>query len=261
MQDTHISTPEDQPLVQEYQEAPKTFQSGLRQELKVIEGSINRSITFQKLSPTFVKVPLNLAGIPFRLQRAYVGFLDCKAQTIEGTFHNNWDHAPRRFYQRLMKKLVDLGWASRVSPGVISLRTYQHVWRSMGIGRLNKQNPRGWKDTKRKASGTGWVFYKITTDSLDGERAGYYMQIEKIIRTSIAKRMQAQIRWRLNKRQTNHNQATFTSSGSAALFGYRSPASGSKLRKRFFEVIPSNDKPYFNRVNGRYELPTKQIAI
>jgi hypothetical protein len=93
------------------------------------------------------------------------------------------------------------------------------------------------------------------------DRKKYYAQIRDIIQKKIAERKRAQIRWRLRKCSNNGLMATFGARSAALLFGYSSPSTGSKLRKKNFSVIVTNSKLGFNSVRGRWEEPCKMIAL
>lgn len=225
---------------------------------------------------THLKIPINFEGIPFKLQRLYTKYLDCKAQTIEGVFHNTFSRSKnpkdREYYRRVMKELVRVGWASQEQSG-ISLRAYQHVWRDLAIERLRKRDVTRFEDKGRKSSGQFFGYFKISIDELPQHRKttkdketgkvqiGYSDQIQEKIFTELAKRRRAQMRWTLKKRGVFTKEARFACISAATLFGYRSASTGSKLRKSFFSVIDSEDKPYFNQINGRWEDPVKRIAL
>jgi hypothetical protein len=52
------------------------------------------------------------------------------------------------------------------------------------------------------------------------------------------------------------SQATFSAKSAGTLFGFTSAATGSKLRQKYFEVLPmtpEESKPRFNKQRGRYE--------
>lgn len=203
----------------------------------------------------FIKVPVNFNGVPYKDRRLYVRFLDMKLQTTEGIFRIKV-RRHRRTYYREAAKLVDKGWARRCTPGekgLVALRSYQHVWRDLGVMRY---------PIRRRGNRAGYVYYKVPCGHFADDRPTYLRQIECEIKKRLAKRQAAQIRWRLNNKACNENtQATFSARSAARLFGYRSPSTGSKLRKENFEVIPGPSVPYFNRVTGRYEEPTKRIAL
>ncbi len=236
---------------------------------KVFKEGVLDINTLRKLSPakevSFLKVPVNFESIPYKDQRLYIKYLDLKAQTDEGIFKNYFkkQSAEHKRYRRAIQSLIERGWGTRCAKteaGSISLRSYQHVWRDLGVDRLVKKKKR-FHDT-RKGTGYGFYYFKIQIDWLESERKVYYQQIKDIIQKKMSKRRRAQIRWSLKQKKVNDlTQANFSAKSAAVLFGYRSPSTGSKLRKKHFSVIAADSKPFFNRVTGRYEEPTKKIAL
>lgn len=197
----------------------------------------------------FIKVPLNLEGVNYKDLRSYIKYLDCKAQTPEGIFKI---YCSKRYYYRTINMLIVRGWASiclETENGRISLRAYQYVWRSMGVDQMIFKGRNSFR------------FYKIELERLADDRKTYLKQIEEIIRQKMAKRRAAQIRWNLLKAGQETDQANFSAKSAALLFGYRSPSTGSKLREKHFDLIPSESKPYFDRIEGRFKEPCKRIAL
>ncbi|MBL7850712.1 MAG: hypothetical protein JNN04_07415 [Cyclobacteriaceae bacterium] len=198
----------------------------------------------------FFRVPVNLEGIPWRVFRLYVKYLDLKVQNPDaGTFKI---YHSKRSYQKAIKEMISKGWLFDRGRGEVKLRAYPAVWRLMGIQRFRVKGVLKYR------------YWKIPLDGFSDDRPTYLREIEKEIRKRMAVRKGAQIRRALQIKGTNNDRATFAGMSVALLFGYQSPSTGSKLRKSFFEVLPQTEeeaKPYFNRVNGRYENRTKQIAL
>ena len=201
-------------------------------------------------SAEFLRVPVNIEGVPWRVFRLYVKFLDLKAQNPDaGTFKI---YHSKRSYQKAIKEMINKGWAFGRGRGEVKLRAYPAVWRLMGIQQLRFKNILKYR------------YWKIPLDGFSDDRPTYLREIEREIRQRMAMRKAAQIRRALQNKGTNNDRATFAGMSACLLFGYQSPSTGSKLRKSFFEVLPQTPeeaKPYFNRVNGRYENRTKQIAL
>jgi hypothetical protein len=68
----------------------------------------------------------------------------------------------------------------------------------------------------------------------------------------------------LNETGEIKNRATFSAKSSAILFGYKSPASGAKLREKYFSLLPQTGaemKQFWNPTTGRYENHPRQIAL
>lgn len=226
---------------------------GKRQLSQVLEkGPLLYSNTFRKVShsvATHIKCPVNIGEVSWKLFRLYVRYLDLKAQSPDlGTFKI---YHTRRAYQRVIKSLIEKGWATRTK-GTVSLRAYQYVWRAMEIDRVRIRGVLRFK------------YWKIPIDRLPSERQDYLKEIENIIRKKVTMRKLAQLRFALNEKGLNKDQATFSARSTSDLFGYRSTSSGSKLRKRYFEIIPQSPeqaKTYFNHAHGRWEDPPKRIAL
>lgn len=200
-------------------------------------------------SADFLRVPVNIEGVPWRVFRLYIKYLDLKAQNPDaGTFKI---YHSRRSYQRDIKAMIDRGWVWR-EDGAIKLRAYPFVWKDMGIQRVRVKNILRFK------------YWKIPLDGFSEMRNVYLREAEKEIRKRMAKRKGAQIRRALSHKGIKNYQATFAGMSAALLFGYQSASTGSKLRKSFFEVLPQTPeeaKPYYSKVNGRWENRTKQIAL
>ncbi len=249
-------------------------QNGKRQLLKV-KGGYSSINTFQYLSfcpSEFIKCPVNLADSlkdsaskkfkAWKDFRLYVQYLDLKAQNPNvGTFQIIHSH---RYYQRTAKALIGRGWAWREGR-TVHLKAYQHVWRSMGIPRVS--NNGFWKFKYWKIPVSVFSEKRKFKDRETGEVKGYLKEIENEIRQRITKRKLAQIRYALKAKGdglARVNQVTFSAMSAASLFGFTSPASGSKVRSKYFSLIPQTPeeaKPFFNKSKGRYEEHTKQIAI
>ncbi len=215
-----------------------------------------------------LKVPTSFGEVPFMLQRLYIKYLDCKAQTVEGIFKNQWNRkwspGQRQYYRRAINKLLESGWARPVAGGEdgdIAVRAYQHVWRDLGIKRFIKKDRKRFRDA-RLGSGEFYSYFKIPIRDLAEDRKVYNMQITDTIQKHVAERKRAQIRQRLNSSSSSKiDKATFGAKRAALLFGYKSPSTGSKLRKKNFSIVETDEKPSFNRRNGRWENPCKQIAL
>src|SRR5690606_12754851 len=213
--------------------------------------------TFRKVSHSvsgFIKCPVNIADSlrdkadqkAWKDFKLYIKYLDLKVQNPDcGTFRI--EHSPR-YYQRVIKQLIAKGWAWKEGK-TLFLKAYQYVWRDMGINRVQYKGYLKFR------------YWKIPIDGFSLERKVYLKEIETEIRKRITKRKLAQIRYALKEKA---DRATFSAKSAGSLFGYKSTSTGSKLRKDYFSVVPMTPeqaKPRYNRDRGRYEQPTKQIAI
>lgn len=204
----------------------------------------------------FIKIPVNIGDSLKENSRSkgwkdfklYCRFMDLKVQNPNcGTFRIEHTH---RAYQRVIKDLIKRGWAWREGR-TVKLKAYQFVWRSMGVKRVRVNNILKFK------------YWKISVSLFADERRDYLRQIENVIREKIASRKLAQIRYALKAKGERIDKATFSSISASSLFGYRSPSTGTKLRKKFFSVVEpeTKSKPFFNVKRGRYEELTKQIHL
>lgn len=215
---------------------------------------------FQKLSHCsldFIKCPVNIGDFLKRRSdkkawkdfKLYIKYLDLKVQNPNcGTF--KIEYAPR-YYQRTVKKLIEKGWARRQGM-TIYLRAYQFVWRDLGINRVVTGNQKIEK----------FKYWKIPVCIFSENRTDYLKEVENEIRKRISKRKLAQIRYALKDQDAT--RARFSARSAGSLFGYKSSSSGTKLRSKFFEVIPmtpEESKPRWNKERGRYEEPTKEIWL
>lgn len=216
------------------------------------DSSINtlRNLSFFP-SAEFIKCPVNIGDCrtPWKDFRLYCKYLDLKAQNPNvGEFRIYCNH---RYYQRTLKQLIQRGWALKVKTKIVRLKAYQHVWRDMGIVRINRDGiPR-------------FQYWKIPTNIFADDRQTYLRQIEEEIRKRIAQRKRAQIRHALKKGDDKH-QVTFAAKSASLLFGFRSCSTGSKLRQKYFDVLKQSDqesKPYFDQKEMRYKNQTKKIAL
>lgn len=209
-------------------------------------------IRFNAMRPSaeFLRVPVNIEGVPWRVFRLYVKFLDLKAQDPDaGTF--KIFHS-KRAYQKAIKEMTAKGWAFDRGRGIVRLRAYPFVWRQMGIQRVRVKGILKYR------------YWKIPLEGFSDNRPEYLKEIEKEIRKRMAIRKGAQIRRALSNKGTSNDRATFAAMSAALLYGYQSPSTGSKLRKSFFEVLPQSAeeaKPYLNMTRRRWENRTKQIAL
>lgn len=241
---------------------------------KVKEGySTKYSNTFRKLSYStyellksqFIKCPVNIGDWlkresnkkAWKVFKLYVKFLDMKVQNPNcGIFQITHSH---RAYQRVIKTLIEKGWVSR-EKRVVFLRAYQHVWRDMGISRVSMG--------KGKRKILKFKYWKIPISLFSENRKDYLKEIEDEIRKRISKRKRAQMRYALKEKEKDNTKATFSSKSAGSLFGYKSTSTGTKLRNKHFEVIEPKTpeeiqaaKPKWINERGRYEEPTKQIAL
>ena len=201
-------------------------------------------------SAEFLRVPVNMEGVPWKLFRLYVKFLDLKAQNPDaGVFRI---YHSKRAYQKAIKEMISKGWLFDRGRGEVKLRAYPAVWRLMGIQQLRFKNILRYR------------YWKIPLEGFSDDRPAYLREIEKEIRKRMANRKASQIRRALSHKGTANDRATFAAMSASLLFGYQSPSSGSKLRKSFFELLPQTAdeaRPFLSKKNGRWENRTREIAV
>lgn len=238
-----------------------------KRQFPKVKGQVVLENTLRKLScspAAFIKVPVTIGDAlresadkkSWKDFSLYCKYLDLKAQNPDcGTFEIYHSH---RYYQRLVKRLIQRGWAWKEGR-TIKLKAYQAVWKLMGIQRVRV------KDIIR------YKYWKLPIAKFSRERRiheckgkpvqGYLKEIEIEIRKKIAKRKSAQIVYALKEKDRDISQTTYSAKSAASCFGYKGTATGSKLRKEYFTVIDENSKPKFNKARGRFEEPTKKIAL
>lgn len=244
---------------------------------------------FRKLShpkSEFLKCPMNIGDSLTRNSwkkdckrklwkdfNLYIKYLDMKVQNPDCGTYKNEIKKEERYYQRLAKQLIKKGWAYRKDK-IVHLRAYQYVWRDLGITRVKDkksgiQKFKYWKIPLHRFPSEKRYYKVIDTSNPIKKNGkpnyivmGYLKEVEDYLRKKISERKRAQFRWALKEK--DNTRATFSSRSAGSLFGYKSPSSGTKLRTKYFEVIPMTEeeaKPKWIKERGRYEEPTKQIAI
>jgi hypothetical protein len=153
-----------------------------------------------------------------------------------------------------MKKLITRKWATKEGK-CISLSSYQKVWRLLDVDQ-------SWNDEIKKYR---FAYHKVSLEELPVNRKDYFKKLTDMVLTKVAGNKVRQIKWRLKNKQTHgtvNKLETFISCRKvASLFGLsqKSVASGSKYRKRFFEVINEPSVRVKTPLGSRY--PCKKIAI
>jgi hypothetical protein len=240
-----------------------------KRQVSKAKGGCKNSFRFVSFSSaTFIKCPVNIGDAlkdaasdriakrkfnkVWKDFRLYVKYLDMKVQNPNvGIFQICHSH---RYYQRTVKQLIAKDWAFRKN-GIIYLRAYQFVWKSLGIYRVDDDKVSRFK------------YWKIPVETFSIERKAYLKEIEDKIRKRITERKLAQIRYALKEKGESFpraDQATFSAKSASTLFGFTSSSTGSKLRQKYFNVLPMTKeeaRPRFNKARGRFEEPTKKIAI
>lgn len=211
----------------------------------------------------FIKLPKALFSIHPYDALLYANYVDLKAYGRKGGATGT-DGAlvlrpgkDRHNLKYWAGRLVSRGWAEKMPDGAYRLRSYQHVWRSLGV-------QRSWTAGIKKYK---FAYHKISIGALHlcTDRKVYARQIKDLILRQVAANKKAQVKCRL-KESTAPGQPVKTETSISCrtvgtkLFGLRSSASGSKYRKLYFDVI---DEPTeLRKLPGNlYRYPCKRIAL
>jgi len=168
-----------------------------------------------------------------------------KVRYVTGILPVSFSGPERSFDNYWKKKLIRLGWVYEWR-GRLHLRSYQFVWRSMGVTKVKK--------FKGKKTFLGFRFEKIFIRY--SNRKEFISQTLKRIRLNEVEYKKNQIAYRLlNRTFCSHRQKVklirsirksekpmFSSSASAKMFGYKSESSGYQLLLDFFEVANQPEK-------------------
>lgn len=201
----------------------------------------------------FVKIPKQLFTISPGDARLYAAFLDFKVFNSEGFICPPFKVKENRYYYRYwFKKLILRGWAN-VHGHCFSLSTYQEVWRLLGVDQ-------SWNNVIKKLR---FTYHKVDIERLPENRKEYFKQLTELILTKVAGNRVRQIKWRLKNKHTPDQvkqTETFISCRKVAkLFGLKSPSSGSKYRKMFFDVV--NEPTVLRKTPEGYRFKCKRISL
>jgi hypothetical protein len=207
----------------------------------------------------FLKIPKALCNCSPAQAQLYATFLDFKAWNPEGIITASSmivRRADRHFYSYWMAILVRRGWAiqRRTQCGkIFYLKTYQEVWRDMGVRQ-------SWC---RKIKKYKFIYSKVDVADLPQERKEYIIKLKNLLLSQVAGNKVRQIKHRLRTTQSpvTDKTATYISSRTISeLFLLRSSRSGHKYRERFFEVI--QEPPTLLRFpDGTWRNLCKRIAL
>lgn len=168
------------------------------------------------------------------------------AQFIDFKLYNPQGRLTAKDYGRVKKlrvsnrywleKLVNAGWAYRDGKAYC-LRSYDYVWDSLGIKKTKGHKHRGYH-TK---------FYKLDPDEFDFEKKVYIKQIidQLLVRTAsnkVRRMLHAKKRTHYICQSSDERLEFFGVRKAADLFGFKSPSTGLKYRKKYFCVVPSERK-------------------
>lgn len=176
----------------------------------------------------FLKVPQG-DSIPVGKLRCYAAYLWVKKFNRKGVISHSDIHPDyRNRFNYWIKKLVSAGFVSK-HDGYYSIRSYQHVWRILGVKRF-----------KTQSGHLKFKYWKITVDS----EKTFLKDIKDGVFRHLANRKKNQIAYRLangnnSLKLRTRKLGTFVNlSGRSAakLFGYKYFSSGLKYRDQYFKV-------------------------
>lgn len=197
-----------------------------------------------------LKVPVNIQA-PISTLKCYCAYLWFK--TRSGELELNSAYKNRNYYW--VRKLYSCGFLIQ-KDGVYRLKSYQEVWRLMGVERVNKT-----KNFK------GFRYFKIYCPNPDTFLKDALDQILKHIverkKKQIAKRLALGLHRKVDSiRKTETVQ--FSCQSTAKLLGYRSDTSGYDYRMRYFKVIfKKRERIEYLKPNGLkfYRNPCNYVRL
>lgn len=192
------------------------------------------------------------------LQNAYVGYLWLKNQYPNGLLPASFSGEHRSHNNFWRKKLIELGWIVQVR-GKYCLRTYQFVWRALGVKKVRRR-----KERKKNEFWTVFSYIQLDPDFKTFSRKKFKINILRSIREHLTEVKKTQIAFRLASRTfaspsqqrkylsliRKSRKPEFSSRAAAKMFGYKSESSGLKLLRKHFKVIrKSTVTVYLNHHN------------
>jgi hypothetical protein len=190
-----------------------------------------------EIVPSVIKIPTGMVLKNRSLLNSYVMFLDLKAFNPQGRISKtdlNRRREDRQYYNRAMKRIISLGWATEVN-GVYYLKSYPAVWRMMGIERFKIKQLNQLK----------FAYVKIDITTLPERRTEYLKHLKDLIEKHICDRHQAQMKYRLNivKRSRRPigkcevEKPVYLSSAKVAnILGYKSHSAAMDKREKYYPM-------------------------
>lgn len=197
-----------------------------------------------------LKIPVNFEEIPYDKRNLFVAFLHLQSFSPYGRIHIS--KVPRRKFHHWLNKLTGAGLISRDKDYYI-LKSNEYVWGILGIKRINyKGNEYRWRKLPNSFKSLKWSEFKRKA-------------IEDI-QSYQTERKKAQLRRRhkLAGNPINNKTSLFGAKAAARVFGYKSVASGSKYRDKWFDVVkePSIRRMYFTSDGyPYYKFDCKKIYL
>jgi signal recognition particle subunit SEC65 len=204
----------------------------------------------------YIKIPTGMVLKNRVLLNAYVMFLDLKAFNSEGRITKkdlNRRKADRQYYNRAMKRMISLGWATEVR-GAYHLHSYPAVWRMMGIERFK------FKQLKKLK----FAYIKIDITTLPERRTDYLKHLRTEIEKHICDRHQKQMKYRLNNVKRSRRPTVncevekpvyLSSARVANILGYKSHSAALDKREKYYpmsseksqllKIVNAKGKPFF----------------
>lgn len=208
-------------------------------------------INHKEVKPEYIKIPKQLFSIEPSHTRLYAAYVDLKAFNTQGVIRRPFK-VSRHYYNYWCKKLISCGWATKKNDDTY-LKSYQEIWRLMGV-------ERSWHKRIKKYK---YTYHKIGVSDIPEKRDMYTKFLIEPILTKIAGNKLRQIKWRLNNKQLlgmAKQTETFLSGRKVArLLGLKSSASGNKYRSKYFSVI--NEPTVRNKYRNTHLFQCKKVAL
>jgi hypothetical protein len=188
----------------------------------------------------FLKIPVNL-NVPVKTLHCYAAYLWFKKINRQGIL--TADNLPKAFRNRnnyWLKKLVSVGFITH-SGDSYSIRSYQDVWRIMGVQKCRKN--------------TGHDAYKYVKYEFNNDKT-FLKDVKDSIFKHLVERKKNQIAHRLASgrpikriRQIG-TCVKFSGERAKEMFGYKAFSSGLKARDKYFKVFRTFERTTFLDHNG-----------
>lgn len=199
-----------------------------------------------------LKVPVNFVNVKYEDRNLFVAFLYLQRFSPYGRVHIS--NVPKRHFHHWITKLQGAGLIRREGEYYI-LKRNKEVWRLLNIKKVKSYGKLCYR------------FRKLPNEFSQLPWSDFKKAVIDNIQSYLAERKKYQIRERLKIAGTpigDKSCSLFGSKASRLLFGYRSDTSGSKYRRKWFDVVdePLKRREHFT-VDGLpyYKYDCKKIYL
>lgn len=224
------------------------------------------------LTDIYLKAPVNLnlnvKNVGVLAFYDYCRYLWFKSLDQQGRITPSLMKSHRHSNKYWMTKLVSRGWAYKTDYG-FQLKSYQYVWRTLGVKQVNKVKRYAFKYfTFRLKGSTPQEVYRHCVDRIRKELAENKRR--QIISRLLTGKHKTNLRnKKLVKSRTflikSHEQPEFGSDAAANLFGYKSRTGGLTMLKKYFALNlnkpPILQKYYNCKGDLCYKLSSWTISL